>query len=449
MGNNPQSTPGSPKPRLDGRALIWVLLVVAAIGLIGFPFYREHLRSTVPSAEAADQTTGTTTSEVDIVQIPTRLAYHTNGTVSVRFQGQPGNTYRIDYADTKTATPETMRWQVAADGVIATNGWTEWVDAGETNRSAPGEVYERYYRVVLGTASSPITTATTGETATEESTGALAGSVTISSPQTPQATEAGGTALPEPRSVQELQAYARLGELVAGGPAMEEALKQTLATSNLHSRDLMELGRNLFLTGYRRSAELIFEAIVNHQAPRGLTPARLARSYLWLAKIHEDQAQEFKYELRNLDQARPEYETAIADYLAAKDISRDWVRAHGWMQAAGCYRELGDQEKRRECLQHVLAEPKAEALFLDMATYQIANSYYEQDRWDEAANVYLQMQKQLSIRFPGHPEEYSGQRTYIDLARTGLAWCTDRQAEQQAIAGPPVVSEQAKGQVAP
>jgi tetratricopeptide (TPR) repeat protein len=421
--------------------------VVAAIGLLGFPIYREHSRSSVSAAEAADQTAGTAGAQVDAIQIPTRLAYHTNGTVSIRFQGQAGNFYRIDYADTKTATPETMQWQVAADSVIATNGWTEWVDAGERNRAAPGEVYERYYRVVLKTVSGVVTIPTTEETTAEESTVSPAGSVTISSDQAGQATVEGSTALPKPTPVEELQAYARLGELVVGGPAMEDTLKQTLATSNLHSRELMELGRRLFLTGYRRSAQLIFEAIVNHQA-RGLSAGRLGRNYLWLAKIHEEQAQEWNYQRRDFEQARPEYEAAIANYIAAKDVSKDWVRAAGWMSAAACYRELGDYQKQREYLRQALTEPKIGSVHRDMATYLLATSYYEQRRWEEAAQVYQQMQRRLSTRLR-NPEEYPDQRKYLELANTGLDWCAARRAEQEASLGPQAAEDRARGRVAP
>jgi tetratricopeptide (TPR) repeat protein len=431
MADNPQFEPDSSNAKAAGRALIWLLLVVAAIGLAGFPFYRQRLRSSVPSAEAADQSPGTITSRVDTVQIPTRLAYHTNGTVTVRFQGQAGNAYRIDYADTKTATPEAMQWQVAANGVVATNGWTEWLDAGETNRSAPGEVYERYYRVVLEIGSNATTISATEEIGTEESTATLAGSVTVSDDQATQTMGTGGTGLPKPTPEQELQAYATLGKLVAGGPAKEDALKQTLATSNLHSRDLMELAKTLFRTGYRRSAQLIFEAIVQGHA-RGISAGRLARSHLWLAKIHEDQAQEWKYLRRDFEQAKPEYQAAVANYLAAKDASRDWVRAAGWMGAAACYRELGDQQQRREHLERAINEPHIGPEHQDLATYLLATSYYEEKRWEEAAQVYQGMQQRLMTRLSRNAEEYPGQANYLAVMNTGLEWCAARQAEAQA-----------------
>jgi tetratricopeptide (TPR) repeat protein len=132
------------------------------------------------------------------------------------------------------------------------------------------------------------------------------------------------------------------------------------------------------------------------------------------------------------------------------------------MQAAACYRELGDQEKRRECLEQVLkdvedvkpisldrslAVAREMAAYRDMATYLLGNSYYEQKRWTEAAQLYRQMHGRLNTQFSERSEEYNGQKQYLGLLNTGLDWCAARQAEESARFHPQAAATQAKGQV--
>jgi hypothetical protein len=137
-----------------GRVVVWLLLMLAAVAGIGFPIYRALSQSSTTNSpapaqtdpEIADQETGVVSDGLnsDNMEIATRLVAHTNGTISIWFECQTNCIYRIDYADTKAATLAEMIWKLAADGLgCASNGWTEWVDAGETNRPAPRAVNER------------------------------------------------------------------------------------------------------------------------------------------------------------------------------------------------------------------------------------------------------------------------------------------------------------------
>jgi tetratricopeptide (TPR) repeat protein len=454
MPNNLQSKFTPLKAGQVGRALIWVLLAVTVIGVVAFPIYHGRSRSSLLVAEAADPNTELFTSHISSSQIPTRLSYHTNGTVSVWFQGQADSVYRIDYADTKAATVEAMRWELAADNVAAVaNDWTEWVDTGITNRPAPGEVGQRYYRVVLKTVSGgptqQLSTApipVTGTVPVSGGTG-LAGSVA----------EKWLTGLEDlrgqarwkdlGREVELLQQCARIEKLVAGGKATEEALKKMLA-GKLRIRSFqmfMNYASNLYLSGDRHHAQLVFEAMVQHHA-KGATKKQLGRCYLWLGKIHQDEGLELKYQRNDSARARSEFEAAVMNCQSAKDFvtREDWVRVDSEMKAAACYRELDDQDKRRGYLEQVLKDVNdvkpydpAHSLKVrgemaachDVATYLLGNSYYEEGRWTEAADVYRQSHERLSQYLSKSAEQYHGQKTQLESLQTGLRWCAARQTE--------------------
>jgi tetratricopeptide (TPR) repeat protein len=444
------------KGGLVGRALIWVLLAVVVIGVVAFPIYRGRSRSSLLVAEAADQNNELFMSQMSFIQIPTRLSYHTNGTVSVWFQGQADGVYRIDYADTKAATAEAMRWELAADNVAAVaSGWTEWVDTGITNRPAPGEVKERYYRVVLKTVSvgttQQLSTSPIPATGTVPVSGGT-GSTTLLSKEWLKAFEDLGSRarwrnVDLGQEVEVLQQCARIGELVAGGKATEEALKTMLA-GNLQMQSFqlfMNYASNLYRSGDRRDAQLVFEAMLQAHATSA-TKKQLGRCYLWLGKIHQDEGLEWKYQRNDPSRAISEFEAAVTNYLKAKDVvsSQDWVRVDSGMQAAACYRELEDQDKRREYLEQVLKDvndvrPRDPARSLvvrgemaacrDVATYLLGNSYYEEERWTEAADVYRQAYERLKQYLSQNPEQYRGQKMQLQALQTGLRWCMARQTE--------------------
>jgi len=466
-----------------------VLLVLAAVAGVGLPIYRVSSQGSIAAPEAqaqtdmelGDQGGGVVGIQTNTVRIPTRLLYHTNGTASVWFQAQSNGLYRIDYADTKASTLSNMDWSVAVDRLTAvTNSWTEWVDAGATNRPPPGEVKQRYYRVVLEAASGNSTSSASGETIQQSSPLWGTGVSTNTDTNTVEGTRGGDAestaSLPSEilqllqnqasltqltqsgsaRNLAALQESETLGELVAGGQASEGALSNALAASKLRISMLMTFGQSLFLSGDRHHAEMFFGSVVQNHANHA-TAKQLARSYLWLGKLYQDDGLGFKYQQGQTDQASVAFQTAAVNFLTAKDDSQDWVRGNGWLGAAACYRELADPEKQRECLRSLLAEPipmpsgaadqsstgsqhpdnNLGLINRDMATYEIANSYYQQNLYAAAAQIYQQLHDSIN----GRPEAYPGQTKYLELATTGLNWSSAAQAKQAA-------NNPAKGQAA-
>jgi tetratricopeptide (TPR) repeat protein len=445
-----------------------VLLVVAAIAGVGLPIYRVGSQGPVSTSavqaqtdvETPDQDSVAVTSQTNSIQIPTRLTFHTNGTVSVWFQGQTDGVYRVDYADTKAASLTAMVWKVAADDLVAaTDNWTEWVDTGATNRPSPGEVNERYYRVVSKTASNNLTVIATGATAQQLST--LSGTGTSNSQGATAITAGtnGGAESPTSvpteilqllqkqaalsqwsqsstaRNLAALQECEKLGELVAGGAATENTLIDSLASSKLRISMLMTLGRSLFRSGDRHHAQLFFEAIVQHHAKRA-TVRQKARCHLWLGRLHQDEGLQLKFIQRNPESANTEFQMGAADYLLAKDNSVDWIRGPGWLGAAVCYREMGDQVKRRNCLQQLIAEQSGTNSWVltkkdlsvgprmrDLANVLLATSYHEEGNWQKAAQVYQQMHDRLDAQFRNGSEEYRGQQQLSTSLIASINWC--------------------------
>ena len=482
---------------------IWLLVAMAIAVGAGLPIYRALSQGSTSAfdvtaqsdAEIADQpeptdATQATASPTDLIQIPTRLTYHADGTVSVWFHALTGSVYRIDYADTKTAALTDMVWQVATDDLAAgSNGWMEWVDAGDEDRPAPWDVNERYYRVVLKTPPSDVTISGAETTTQEPATQPAEGTTEVPTGQeVPVEGESGSTESPATipaeilellqrkgaldewnesraaRYLAELQECALLGDLVAGGEATEEGLRDALAKSKLRISILMTFGQSLFQAGDRHHAQLFFEAIVQYHAKRA-TSKQIARSHLWVARIHRDEGLQWRYVTREPERARPEFEAAAMNFLMAKDVSQDWVRETAWLEAAGCYRELGNQEKRRECLEGLLADPIPgtngrprnagsvdDQLSLsqrDIANYLLATSYYEEKRFVEAAQKYQRIRDRINEQVRTSSEQYSGQTKHLELAGTGLNWCGERQAERSATSDPQVASTETQGQVAP
>jgi pentatricopeptide repeat protein len=237
------------------------------------------------------------------------------------------------------------------------------------------------------------------------------------------------------RNLADLQQCATLGELVAGGQATETSLSNSLANSTLRISMLMTFGQSLFKSGDHHHSEMFFEAIVLHHASRA-TIKQLGRSYLWVGAIEEDQGLTWKYQQQSLVQAGTNFEIAIANFLAAKNVSatNDWVRDVGWLGAAACYRELAERVLRRQCLVQLLAETNPVPMHRDMANYQLASTYVEEHRWEEAIQVYRQMHAQLSAVLATGQQQYRGQTNYLTLINSGLDLCASRLATQNQAA---------------
>ena len=237
---------------------------------------------------------------------------------------------------------------------------------------------------------------------------------------------------------------ATLQQMLAANAA-DDALSNALAAASLRASVFMTFGESLYDSGDIHHAEMFFASLVNDH-PTRITARQLSRCHLWLGKLYQDDALALKYQRRDTNQAAVLFQAAVIHFLAAKDASQDWVRGSGWLGAAACYRELGDQEMRRLCLQTLFNEQAASSeqnattetntnaapdatlglVQRDMAAYLLASSFYEDKRYAEAAEVYTQILTRVSAT----PEEYPGQAMYVGLANTGLGWCAARQAAQ-------------------
>jgi tetratricopeptide (TPR) repeat protein len=235
-----------------------------------------------------------------------------------------------------------------------------------------------------------------------------------------------------------LQDCAALQELLTDDAA-DETLSNALAASSLRISIFLTFGQSLYSTGDTHHAEMFFTSVVNDHPTRATTK-QFARSLLWLGKLYQGDGLASKYEQANPAQASTLFENAATDYLAAKDASQDWVRTSGWLGAAQCYREIGQQAMSRLCLTSLLQELATNTVTLtgtdvvlgpmrrDAANYMLATSFYEDQRYTEAAQVYQQIISQLNA----NSTEYPGQANYLNLANAGLNWCAARQAEQSA-----------------
>lgn len=260
-----------------------------------------------------------------------------------------------------------------------------------------------------------------------------------------------------------LQQCAALQQLITAA-ATDDTVSNALAVSHLRASLFMAFGESLYNAGDSHHAKIFFASVVQDHPPRA-TARQLARCHLWLGKLYQDDGLSSKYERRDAAQASVEFQAAAVHFLAAKDASQDWVRGNGWLGAAACYRELGDQEMRRQCLQALLneqatssrqntasqaatnASPDAAlgSVQRDTAAYLLATSLYEDKRYAAAAQVYSQILTRVTARLGAASEEYPGQSSYQTLANAGLNWCTARQAEQPA----PTASQSTEGQVTP
>jgi tetratricopeptide (TPR) repeat protein len=252
------------------------------------------------------------------------------------------------------------------------------------------------------------------------------------------------------RNLAALQESETLGELVAGGTASEGALSNALATSKLRISMLMTFGQSLFQFGDRYHAEMFFGSIVMSHENKA-TVKQMARSYLWLGKLLQDNGLSFKYQQADLNSAAVKFDAAATDYLSAKDASQDWVRGSGWLGAAACYREMGDQVSRRVCLRGLLNDSAGQSgssssstngvdqqlgfVQRDMANFLLGNSYYEEGQYVVAAQVYSQMVVRISAQIATGSEEYSQQSSYLNLANASLTWCATQQLNQATVSG--------------
>ncbi|MGD0059767.1 MAG: hypothetical protein ABSD58_10150 [Verrucomicrobiia bacterium] len=237
-----------------------------------------------------------------------------------------------------------------------------------------------------------------------------------------------------------LQECTTLQQLVTSG-ATDDVLSNALAASTLRISVFMTFGQGLYSTGDTHHAEMFFTSVVNDHPTRA-TAKQLARSWLWLGKLYQADALTLKYQQSDPAAAAGLFDTAATDYLAAKDASADWVRTSGWLGAAQCYRQMGQQAMCRLCLTSLLQELATNGVTLagtdialgpirqDAATHLLATSYYEDGRYQEAAQVYSQLLTHVSAQLNVGSPQYPGQASYVNLANAGLSWCAARQAEQ-------------------
>jgi tetratricopeptide (TPR) repeat protein len=245
------------------------------------------------------------------------------------------------------------------------------------------------------------------------------------------------------KTQQILQECAALQQLLIDG-ATDDTLSNSLAASSMRVSVFMTFAQSLYSTGDLHHAEMFFGSVVQDHPARA-TAKQLARCYLWLGKLYQADALTAKYQQGDIPQASGLFEMAAADYLAAKDGSQDWVRSSGWLGAAACYRELGQQAMCRLCLASFLQELAAHTVNFtgndatlgpirrDVATHMLATSFYEDKRYSEAAQVY----QQLLDRVTANAAEYPGQSGYIGLANAGLDSCAARLAEMNPTDTPP------------
>lgn len=237
-----------------------------------------------------------------------------------------------------------------------------------------------------------------------------------------------------------LQQCATLQQLVTDG-ATDDVLSNALAASTLRISVFMTFGQGLYSTGDTHHAEMFFTSVVNDHPTRA-TAKQLARSSLWLGKLYQADALTLKYQQSDPAAAAGLFDTAATDYLAAKDASADWVRTSGWLGAAQCYREIGQQAMCRLCLTSLLQELATNGVTLagtdialgpirqDAATHLLATSYYEDGRYTDAAQVYSQLLTHVTAQLNATSPQYPGQASYVNLANAGLNACAARQAEQ-------------------
>jgi tetratricopeptide (TPR) repeat protein len=237
------------------------------------------------------------------------------------------------------------------------------------------------------------------------------------------------------KTQQILQECAALRQLLIDG-ATDDILSNSLAASSTRVSVFMTFGQSLYATGDLHHAEMFFGSVVQDHPTRA-TAKQLARCYLWLGKLYQADGLTAKYQQGDIPQASASFEIAAVDYLAAKDGSQDWVRSSGWLGAAACYRELGQQAMCRLCLTSLLQELAAHTVNFtgndatlgpirrDAATHMLATSFYEDKRYTEAAQVY----QQLLDRVTANSAEYPGQSSYLGLANAGLSSCAARLAE--------------------
>jgi len=222
--------------------------------------------------------------------------------------------------------------------------------------------------------------------------------------------------------------------------ATDDAFSNTLAASTLRVSVFMTFGQTLSSAGDTRHAEMFFTSVVNDHPSRA-TAKQLARCDLWLGKLYQADALTLKYQQSD-PAAAGLFDTAAADYLAAKDASTDWVRTSGWLGAAQCYREMGQQAMCRLCLTSLLQELATNAVTLtgtdvalgpirrDAATHMLATSFYEDQRYSDAAQVYSQLLTHVTAQLNASSPQYPGQASYVNLANAGLNACAAQLAAQ-------------------
>jgi tetratricopeptide (TPR) repeat protein len=282
--------------------------------------------------------------------LPIRLVNHPDGSVSVSFQGEAGVAYQIYYSDSPAASPEQMAWTLAVDNFVAESpSWQVWVDRGDTNRPAPGQVQQRYYRVVRKPPA--------GEPAP------------LPQPPTPSPSTFTGLSEPLRRRVT-LEELAELGRLIAGGAQTEAALVKKLATTPLSVSKLLELARQEQMAGNPRAAQWLYEAILGPKAAQA-TAEQQAVAHLYLGNLHgHSQA--------------GRYAEAIAHYLEAARLQPDsdlgW---DGWIGAGIVHRLLENYAQARGCWAHVNGRGEAGS-DAEFAQWLIGLSYHEEQNFGQS-----------------------------------------------------------------
>jgi tetratricopeptide (TPR) repeat protein len=280
--------------------------------------------------------------------LPTRVVPNPDGSVTVRFQAPTGSTNQIFSADAAAESPALMNW-ILAGQVVATNAWSDWVDVGDPWRKPPGEVAERYYRVVK--LEQEITETTKTDT-------------------TERVPPSG------------LDLIGEIGSLIAASDT--NALASLLAAAELSVQELYELGEREAGALNCASAKVFFATIIGPKAGVA-TEYQRAKAHIRLGECF--------WRENDFARALPQF-VACSDLVPETDLAMEAEIAAG--QACG---KLGQRETERAHFDKMLAWP-AIPKYRDYARWLKAQSYFAEGKVAECAADLRALQADGSANYP-------------------------------------------------
>ena len=271
--------------------------------------------------------------------LPTRVVPNPDGSVTVRFQAPTGSTNQIFSADAAAESPAMMNW-ILAGQVVATNAWTDWLDVGDPWRKPPGEVAERYYRVV-----------------------------TLSAPESPN------PQTPNPNPPTGLELMAEIGALIGAGNY--EGLRALLAASDLSVQELLDLAESQRQQGGCPVMRVFWETVVGPKK-KSATEYQLAKAHIRLG--------ECDYAEMNYTAALPHFR-ACARLVPNTDLGMEAVTAAGL-----CERGLGRGAAARRYFDQV-ADWQGPASYRTYALWLKGQSLRQKKKWREAKEAFEQLRE--------------------------------------------------------